>query len=48
MFKSKFFSIKKYYIGWGNNEALVKRIMSKRLQWKETTDTSSMLVNFKW
>ncbi|CAD8142867.1 unnamed protein product [Paramecium octaurelia] len=38
----------KYYIGWGNNEALVKRIMSKRLQWKETNDSSSMLVNFKW
>ncbi|CAD8135286.1 unnamed protein product [Paramecium octaurelia] len=38
----------KYYVGWGNNEALVKRVMSKRTQWKETTDSSSMFVNFKW
>ncbi|CAD8136227.1 unnamed protein product [Paramecium octaurelia] len=44
---SQDFSLK-YFIGWGNNEALVKRIMVKRLQWKETNDSSSMLVNFKW
>ncbi|CAK83366.1 unnamed protein product (macronuclear) [Paramecium tetraurelia] len=40
--------IKQYFVGWGNNEALVKRVMSKRTQWKETTDSSSMFVNLKW
>ncbi|KAM3140566.1 hypothetical protein pb186bvf_007378 [Paramecium bursaria] len=38
----------KYYIGWGNNEGIVKRIMQKKPWWKETTDSSSMFVNFKW
>lgn len=37
-----------YYIGSGNNEQLIKKVMKRRFWWKETFDSTTMLVNFKW
>ena len=38
----------KYYVGPGNNEELVRKVLSHRQQWEERTDVKSSVLNFKW
>jgi len=41
-------SIRKYYLGKGNNEGLVRRVMENRSTWIESDDSTSSFLNMKW
>ncbi len=38
----------KYYLGKGNNEGLVRRVLSNRATWVESEDSTSAFINLKW
>ena len=40
--------IMQYYLGKGNNEGLIRRIMKCRPTWAESDDSTSAFINLKW
>ena len=38
----------KFYLGKGNNEDLVRRVLSTRGIWVEKEDSTNSFINFKW
>jgi hypothetical protein len=38
----------KFYVGFGNNPALIRRVMLHRHNWVEFDDVKYMFINFRW
>lgn len=38
----------KYFVGSGNNGGLVRRVLSRRPEWKEVGDGKELFVNMRW
>jgi hypothetical protein len=37
-----------YYVGKGNNEGLIRRVLGCRATWHESEDSTSAFINLKW
>ena len=37
-----------YYLGKGNNEDLIRRVLGCRATWHESEDSTSAFINLKW
>ena len=38
----------RFYIGQGNNSALIRRVLSTRKNWEEVNDSKYLFLNLRW